>query len=423
MPRIPLWLHPSRIALSHPRMKIPVPSGRSIIRTALATYAVAIGGNAACDSPRDQGPPAGRVPSAPKLPAGRSRSSAATDERRPGAPLGGSNAAAAYSTMTTSQTPGMGNGKAFITSVVAFKGQRSYMEDDFFVSKDGSFAGVYDGHGGAAVSRYLRQNLHAQFLSALPDEERSKIGTDVVVRALSDAFRAVDDAVLKVRHWSYMGSTAVVVVLQWNEEEKRTNLISANIGDSRAVLSRKGKAVELTMDHKPNLPSELERVKKLGGTVRWYGLVEQDGRPMEGMGVYRINGNLAVARSVGDRSERPFVSGDVDMKTFSLEEGDQFIILATDGLWDVMSSEEAVNFVHNVMSAHVGALREGGDSDEGTERPMEMNISDWSEQYMGDRNIIRAALLARKRKMARYLSEEAFRRGTMDNVTVVVIWI
>jgi serine/threonine protein phosphatase PrpC len=44
-----------------------------------------------------------------------------------------------------------------------------------------------------------------------------------------------------------MGSTAVVVVLQWNEEEKRTNLISANIGDSRAVLSRKGKAVELTM--------------------------------------------------------------------------------------------------------------------------------------------------------------------------------
>jgi hypothetical protein len=54
---------------------------------------------------------------------------------------------------------------------------------------------------------------------------------------------------------------------------------------------------------------------------------------------------------------------------------------------------------------------------------VEMNISDWSEQYMGDRNIIRAALLARKRKMARYLSEEAFRRGTMDNVTVVVIWI
>ena len=61
-------------------------------------------------------------------------------------------------------------------------------------------------------------------------------------------------------------------------------------------------------DHKPNKQSELERVKKLGGTVRWYGLLEQDGTPMEGMGVYRINGNLAVARAIGDRSERPFVS-------------------------------------------------------------------------------------------------------------------
>lgn len=61
-------------------------------------------------------------------------------------------------------------------------------------------------------------------------------------------------------------------------------------------------------DHKPNKQSELERVKQLGGTVRWYGLLEQDGSPMEGMGVYRINGNLAVARAIGDRSERPFVS-------------------------------------------------------------------------------------------------------------------
>ena len=52
------------------------------------------------------------------------------------------------------------------------------------------------------------------------------------------------------------------------------------------------------------------------------------------------------------------------MNKVPMEEGDQFIIMASDGLWDVMTSEEAVNFVHSVMSAHVGALREGGDSDE-----------------------------------------------------------
>jgi len=52
-----------------------------------------------------------------------------------------------------------------------------------------------------------------------------------------------------------------------------------------------------------------------------------------------------------------------------------------------------------------------------------MNISDWTEKYADDRGIIRAAMMTRKKKMARYLSEEAFRRGTMDNVTVIVLWL
>jgi serine/threonine protein phosphatase PrpC len=171
------------------------------------------------------------------------------------------------------------------------------MEDDFFVSKDGTFAAVYDGHGGAAVSKYLRQNLHAQvrhregppqaqwkpdraelilsvvwqFLSALPDEDKSNVSDDVVMEALAQAFKVVDGNVMKVRphqphgfihpvsvckirilgglqvrHWSYMGSTAVVVVVQYYQKTNVASIISANVGDSRAVLSRKGRAVELT---------------------------------------------------------------------------------------------------------------------------------------------------------------------------------
>lgn len=347
------------------------------------------------------------------------------------------------SSPTGSSKASGGAGGPYTTSVVAFKGQRSYMEDDFFISKDGSFAGVYDGHGGAAVSKYLRQNLNAQFLAALPDADMRRLGQEKVTEALATAFRVVDEAVVKVRHWAYMGSTAVVVVIHAEEAKakegveeggragalKRT-LIAANVGDSRAVLSRRGQAVDLTDDHKPNKPSELERVKALGGTVRWYGLLEQDGSPMEGMGVYRINGNLAVARAFGDRSERPFVSSEAEIKQLAVEEGDEFVILATDGLWDVMSSEEAVNFVHSVMSASVGALTEGvgdgvgGAGAEGVagQRPADMKIFDWTKQHADDRGIIRAAMMARKKKMARYLSEEAFRRGTSDNVTVVVVW-
>lgn len=64
------------------------------------------------------------------------------------------------------------------------------------------------------------------------------------------------------------------------------------------------------------------------------------------------------------------VLGEADLASLAMEEGDQFIILASDGLWDVMTSEEAVAFVHNVMSAHVGALREGGNGTvDASERP------------------------------------------------------
>jgi serine/threonine protein phosphatase PrpC len=82
-----------------------------------------------------------------------------------------------------------------------------------------------------------------------------------------------------------------------------------------------------------------------------------------GTGVYRVNGNLALSRAVGDKSERPYVSGEqvhkFDNNAITMVQGvpdivqhpldaenDQFIILATDGLWDVMSSSEAVNYVH-----------------------------------------------------------------------------
>merc|ERR1711988_83195 len=228
-------------------------------------------------------------------------------------------------------------------------------------------------------------------------------------------------------------------------------IVSANVGDSRAVLSRDGVAIDLTQDHKPNNRSELERVKKLGGSVKWFGFVDPKGYPLEGTGVYRINGNLAVARAIGDRSERPFVSSEVELSRFYLKEekGDQFIILASDGLWDVMTSQECVSMVHEILTSHVGALREGGygdivssDSQDNSgntrlgrnhvssyslahinDRTVDRTVSDWTEIIQDDRGVIIAANKQRKEKMARYLAEEALRRGSSDNVTVVVVWL
>lgn len=316
------------------------------------------------------------------------------------------------------------------TSVQATKGHRSYMEDEYFLSNDGSFAAVYDGHGGSSVSKYLRQNLYAQVQAHFPIDGPGTCTLEEATEALQKAFKRVDDEVMQVKHWSYQGSTAVVVLLH-RDPEGRRHIVTANVGDSRAVLSRRGRAIDLTQDHKPNSESELERVHNLGGTVEWFGFFDPERQPIEGTGVWRINGNLAVARAIGDRSERPFVSGEVEIQTYPVEaDGDQFVILATDGLWDVMTSDEAVEYVQEVMGGAVGALREGGaDGRMGApataahERPADMKLSDWTQRYADDRHLVRAAMMMRKKKMARYLTEEAIRRGTMDNVTVVVIWL
>ena len=106
--------------------------------------------------------------------------------------------------------------------------------------------------------------------------------------------------------------------------------------------------------------------------------------------MYRINGNLALSRSIGDRAERPWVTASADVVRRSVDEDeDEFVILATDGLFDVMSSAEAVSFVNDLLGRTTHPDRRDGV----------------------------------RRDMARHLVEEALRRGTSDNVTVLILWI
>ncbi|CAM9621520.1 unnamed protein product, partial [Chrysoparadoxa australica] len=341
-----------------------------------------------------------------------------------GSGSGSSSAGPSYA--GTGQSSSTGGLQKILASVQASKGHRSYMEDDYFVSSDGRFAAVYDGHGGSKVSKYLRQNMYAEVQAKL-HKQVEDCTEDELVEALKAANAKVDHDVQQVGHWKFQGSTSVVVVVHGDSSGNKS-IISSNVGDSRAVLSRRGRAVDLTVDHKPNMPSELERVERLGGTVQWFGFFDPENRPIEGTGVYRINANLAVARAIGDRSERPFVSGDCDICVTPMDkEGDHFIIIATDGLWDVMTSDEAVQYVQAVMGGAVGGLREGakqGASDRKSTDPADVALSEWTQRYQRDRAMIRAAMMSRKKKMSRYLTEEAIRwRGSMDNVTVLVLWM
>lgn len=116
----------------------------------------------------------------------------------------------------------------------------------------------------------------------------------------------------------------------------------ANVGDCRAVLSRKGEAVDMSQDHRPSYTSERQRVEELGGYVD---------------GGY-LNGVLSVSRALGDwdmklphGSPSPLIA-EPECRQVVLTEEDEFLIIACDGIWDVMSSQQAVNVVRQGLQRH-----------------------------------------------------------------------
>jgi serine/threonine protein phosphatase PrpC len=349
--------------------------------------------------------------------------------------------------------------KSVTCSVQASRGHRPYMEDEIHVSTDCRFAAIYDGHGGADVSRYLHENLMRQARKALAGGDDANAACDendggalsstqdvaAIAGALRVAFRTVSDAIAERVAWNEMGSTAAVVLVQ------DETLISANVGDSRAVLSRSGQALALTLDHKPDSPSERARIEALGGEVTWVGQRDANGVPIVGEGVYRVNGTLAVSRSLGDVPARPYVSDEVEIRALARDRGaDEFVLIASDGLWDVMSSGEAVAFVHSCLNrASHRETRVRSRNDIVAQSPIPgggavvaqspmtrfdtrgRKIDPTATEPRGptDGGVNRVSPYSmhgtnrRKRLMARYLMEEAMRRGSMDNITVIVLWL
>ena len=128
------------------------------------------------------------------------------------------------------------------------------------------------------------------------------------------------------------GCTAVVAII------REATLYVANAGDSRCVLCRDGAALAMSRDHKPNDPEEYARIRNAGGFV-------SDGR---------VNGCLNLSRALGDieykktpnlKPEEFMITANPDVRSIDLQGADQFLILACDGIWDVLSDQEACDFV------------------------------------------------------------------------------
>ncbi|KAJ0522629.1 putative protein-serine/threonine phosphatase [Helianthus annuus] len=158
--------------------------------------------------------------------------------------------------------------------------------------------------------------------------------------AIRRAYRVTDKTILdKAVDLGKGGSTAVTAILI-----NCKKLVVANVGDSRAVICKNGVAKQLSVDHEPSKEKEL--VENRGGFVS----------RMPG-DVPRVDGQLAVARAFGDKNLKEHLSSEPDVYMEMIDDDTEFIILASDGVWKVMSNQEAVDCIKNVKDAKAAAKR------------------------------------------------------------------
>ncbi|KAJ0983839.1 hypothetical protein J5N97_002195 [Dioscorea zingiberensis] len=235
--------------------------------------------------------------------------------------------------------------------------------EDFGGSKDEIFCGVFDGHGplGHRVACHVRDVLPSKISTGLRSLEELEDDDGVancsgdadkwLSAARKDVFvKAFEELDEELGHSSSIdcicsGSTAVSVVKQ------KEHLIIANLGDSRAVLGTRDDKnqlvpLQLTVDLKPNLPSEEERIKSCRGRV--FALEEEPDVHRLWMPDEDCPG-LAMARAFGDFCLKAFGLISTPQVTHrELSERDEFLVLATDGVWDVLSNKEVVKIVSSV---------------------------------------------------------------------------
>ncbi|XP_015712913.1 protein phosphatase 1B isoform X1 [Coturnix japonica] len=243
---------------------------------------------------------------------------------------------------------GAGNGLRYGLS--SMQGWRVEMEDAHTAVvgiphglEDWSFFAVYDGHAGSRVANYCSTHLlehitnNEDFRAAEKPGSALEPSVENVKSGIRTGFLKIDEC---MRNFSDLrngmdrsGSTAVGVMIS------PEHVYFINCGDSRAVLYRNGQVCFSTQDHKPCNPREKERIQNAGGSVM----------------IQRVNGSLAVSRALGDYDYKcvdgkgpteQLVSPEPEVcEILRAEEDDQFIILACDGIWDVMGNEELCEFV------------------------------------------------------------------------------
>lgn len=255
----------------------------------------------------------------------------------------------------------------------SFQGKRPTNEDEHLIYQNlESFnnnhnsvdiIGVFDGHGGPLVSKYAKDTLPKFFIKKNP---KLFFDSQYTAKYINKVFKNFNSILEKdhPRAASYSGSTCCMGII--TKDNKGKILWIINAGDSRAVLANKsGIAIPLSKDHTPNTPEERARIEAIeGGKEKIY----HDG------GVWRVV-DLSLSRALGDLEANPYVTPMPQVYRYRLHPDDKHIIIGCDGVWDVLSNQDAVDILKTA--------------------PKRSNL-------------------------AKLIAEEALKRGTSDNVTVVV---
>lgn len=216
---------------------------------------------------------------------------------------------------------------------------------------ESSFFGVYDGHSGSEAAKYLSQHLLENIL-------QQDGGQDVFSEgSLTKSFLKTDELLTEVciKEGFFPGSTCCTIFLNKVNQGAQLEVVCANVGDSRCVLCNQGQTEPMSYDHKPTNEGEKRRIFAAGGFVEFG----------------RVNGTLAVSRAFGDITYKDnqklpqaeqAVSAQPEIKKVVMNVDDlkksqepSFIIIACDGVWDVMKNEEAVQWVKGKLADHKAA--------------------------------------------------------------------
>lgn len=232
------------------------------------------------------------------------------------------------------------------STVLSSRGKRMYMEDSSRIISDCDdyakyiqtdtldtpvssttegtktlFAGVFDGHGGSYCSKTLASCLAMHVI-------RQKEYANDLPTAIKKGFLLQNDAFCQLAAETELadGSTAVSAFI------RNGKITVANVGDSRALLVRSDKSFhQLSTDHRPSNLKEKERIISRGGFFLHFN------------GIGRVNGILGVTRSFGDTILEELITAEPEIIEYDIKANDSFLVLASDGLWDVMKNKQVAD--------------------------------------------------------------------------------